>query len=722
MTYSSEVLALSPVQYLRLGEASGTVAADASTGATSGAYSASGVTYGLTGAVADANTSIVLNGAASISAGDYPADGATTFSWTGWVKPLTAGGFRTLFSKFTSNNQRFEISLGTTGNFGTDLGLVVITSFPDNATVGYVFTGDVLTLSQWSFVSIVFDGAQAAADRIRIYVNGSLQLQTVSGAPPTSLATMAVATSYIGARQGTSAYWHGGLDDVALFNSALTAGQITALYSSAVSSGPVTVTSAVVHASGAKIDLVLSASTTLFASNIAVNVNGYPMKVSDVSGSGTAWAVNLGKRWIRAGTTVAVVTGAASTAATNNSIITDAQIRYAGRQFGMFIHWNIETFLGVEWSTGAESINAFSPTQSVAAGIDQWIAAAIAADMKYMVLTSKHHGGFCLWPSVASARNLTNTTWYGSNAGVDIVRLFVDKVRAAGLGVGLYFSVWDRWWETNGTGTYAAFAQAQLTELLTNYGPIDLVWTDGWGWSAGGGVSFTTIPYATLYNTVKTLQPRCQLVVNNHLDSLSSSDILIYELGQVSNPIPAGNLYPAEVCDTIRIDNNWFWKVAADSGLTSTTILADRSTVNSRRGSYLLNCSPATDARMPDSTVNTLVDLGAGLYEAPTGNSVLAGTAAQRTVALTLTTDGTTPAANLTGLRWSFWEHPTPNAGSRPASQGGGKTTSGTGALSIAVTTRLAPGGIGWLVVTDSDGTTSQSPSAKVFSGPVTVA
>lgn len=95
---------------------------------------------------------------------------------------------------------------------------------------------------------------------------------------------------------------------------------------------------------------------------------------------------------------------------------------------------------------------------------------------------------------------------------------------------------------------------------------------------------------------------------------------------------------------------------------------------------------------------------------------------AARTVTVTLTSDGATPRASLTGLRWAFWNEPKPDLMACPADSGTGETTDGSGVLVINVASTLQPGGVGWLVVTDSDGTTTQSPEHKAFSGPVAVA
>lgn len=96
--------------------------------------------------------------------------------------------------------------------------------------------------------------------------------------------------------------------------------------------------------------------------------------------------------------------------------------------------------------------------------------------------------------------------------------------------------------------------------------------------------------------------------------------------------------------------------------------------------------------------------------------------AGTRTVTLTLTTDGSTPAASLTGLKWAWWDEPRPDLFSAPTSKGAVESTDGSGVLTITVQSALSSGGIGWLTITNSDGTTTQSPAARAFSGPVVVA
>jgi hypothetical protein len=105
------------------------------------------------------------------------------------------------------------------------------------------------------------------------------------------------------------------------------------------------------------------------------------------------------------------------------------------------------------------------------------------------------------------------------------------------------------------------------------------------------------------------------------------------------------------------------------------------------------------------------------------GSPSLSFDATTLSVTLTLTTDGTTPAASLTGLKWAFFDQATPDLFTAPTAKGSIETTNGSGVLVIPVPgTALTPGQVGWLTVTDSNGTTTQSPAHKAFSGPVTVA
>jgi Alpha-L-fucosidase len=157
-----------------------------------------------------------------------------------------------------------------------------------------------------------------------------------------------------------------------------------------------------------------------------------------------------------------------------------AQKAMVDRRFGMFIHFNMATYHDMEWVDPGQDPASFNP---VDLDCGQWADAAAAAGMTFAVLTAKHHDGFCLWPSAYTDYGVKSSSYRH-----DIVRQFVDAFRARGITPCLYFSIWDR---TQGVAAGAVtpdamrFVQGQLTELLTHYGHIPMLMTDGWSWSCG---------------------------------------------------------------------------------------------------------------------------------------------------------------------------------------------------------------------------------------------
>jgi alpha-L-fucosidase len=151
---------------------------------------------------------------------------------------------------------------------------------------------------------------------------------------------------------------------------------------------------------------------------------------------------------------------------------TPAQQRWMQLAYGMFLHFGPNTYEGKPWGDGS------FPAQKVdlrTLDTRQWAGMAAEAGMRYAVLTAKHHDGFCLWPS-----RQTDYCIRHSPGGRDVVGEFVTAFRAAGMKVGLYYSLWDRNAACYGDdAAYAAYMRDQLTELLTGYGDIVQVWFDG---------------------------------------------------------------------------------------------------------------------------------------------------------------------------------------------------------------------------------------------------
>ena len=141
-----------------------------------------------------------------------------------------------------------------------------------------------------------------------------------------------------------------------------------------------------------------------------------------------------------------------------------------------FIHFTVNTFTGNEWGDGTESPEIFNPTEL---NSEQWIKALVDGGFTNAILTAKHHDGFCLWPSKYTEHSVKNSPY--KNGKGDVVREFIDACHKYGIKPGLYLSPWDRNFKEWGTEKYNEYYANQLTELMTNYGPIYECWWDGAG-------------------------------------------------------------------------------------------------------------------------------------------------------------------------------------------------------------------------------------------------
>lgn len=272
----------------------------------------------------------------------------------------------------------------------------------------------------------------------------------------------------------------------------------------------------------------------------------------------------------------------------------------------MFIHFGILTYTG-SWSKPNLNIALFNPT-----GLDpgQWADAAVAAKMKYGVLTTRHHDGFALWPSKASDFNVAHIPWRGGKG--DVVREYVDAFRNRGLKPGLYYSIWDT---TAGvaadqlTNAKMEYVKAQITELLTNYGPIPVLVMDGWSWQMG----HNAVAYEEIRGLVKSLQPDCLLTDHTHLADPWNVDIVSFEEPKGAWA-PTGNTYPGAQGQKINATggNDWFW--APDiGGLMSTADIVTRhlQDLEPKWTNFLLNCPPNRDGKMDAAIVDRLREVGA---------------------------------------------------------------------------------------------------------------
>ncbi|MBN2296777.1 MAG: alpha-L-fucosidase [Pirellulales bacterium] len=321
--------------------------------------------------------------------------------------------------------------------------------------------------------------------------------------------------------------------------------------------------------------------------------------------------------------------GSKSTTAKTISDLAGLQKDFLTWKFGMFIHFNVATFNEREWANGYENPASFAPNKL---DCDQWVDAAAAAGMKYAVLTVKHTGGWCLWDSkYTGSHDITALTNYQDGKG-DIVREFVDACRKRGIKVGLYYCFPGNYTGRNGNpklqkgqedlhglppeakGDYTGFMKKQLSELLTRYGQIDLLWIDQYR------NPYTRNDWRNIKRHVKSHQPNCIVIANNSLD-FQETDIHGYEYPyqKIKSPEkalpPEDNKHPAEVCDILG--PSWFWNTRENEAnlKTAKDVVAILKLCNSRRTNYLLNVAPDKSGLIPVYSVERMRMIGKLLRE-----------------------------------------------------------------------------------------------------------
>ena len=329
----------------------------------------------------------------------------------------------------------------------------------------------------------------------------------------------------------------------------------------------------------------------------------------------------------------------------------ERQLRHQELEFYAFIHFTVNTFTGREWGDGTESPSIFRPDSLNA---DQWAEAVREAGMKGMILTCKHHDGFCLWPSRYTDHTVAASPF--RNGRGDIVREASDACRRAGLAFGVYLSPWDRHNPLYGTGTpYDDYFVHQLEELLTGYGEIFCVWFDGaCGEGPNGKKQF--YDWDRYYETVRRLQPNACISVcgpdvrwcgneagvtrpsewsvvpkrtrdtekiaadSQQEDSdefrqrkISASDLDLGSQAVLENE-PELIWYPAEVNTSIR--PGWFYHAEEDGQVKPLEQLVSiYENAAGGNATFLLNIPPDTDGLLHKEDVTRLRELGQYLRE-----------------------------------------------------------------------------------------------------------
>ena len=153
---------------------------------------------------------------------------------------------------------------------------------------------------------------------------------------------------------------------------------------------------------------------------------------------------------------------------------TTRQLKWHEMEQYAFVHFTVNTFTDNEWGDGSEKESVFNPT---AFDAGQIVRAAKVAELKGLILTAKHHDGFCLWPTKSTPHNISASPY--KNGKGDIVREMADACKREGLKFGVYVSPWDRNHADYGGPGYVQAYHTQIRELLTGYGPIFEMWFDG---------------------------------------------------------------------------------------------------------------------------------------------------------------------------------------------------------------------------------------------------
>lgn len=191
------------------------------------------------------------------------------------------------------------------------------------------------------------------------------------------------------------------------------------------------------------------------------------------------------------------------------AVPSERQLTYEKMEFFCFIHFTVNTFTGGEWGDGKEDVSIFNPTELDAR---QWVKTAKDAGMKGLILTCKHHDGFCLWPSKYTEHSVKSSPY--KNGKGDIVREVSEACKEFGLKFGVYLSPWDRNNSSYGKGKeYDDYYVNQLTELLTEYGELYTIWLDG-ACGEGANGKIQKYDWNRYYKVMRELQPNAVISIS----------------------------------------------------------------------------------------------------------------------------------------------------------------------------------------------------------------
>lgn len=305
---------------------------------------------------------------------------------------------------------------------------------------------------------------------------------------------------------------------------------------------------------------------------------------------------------------------------------TPPQLAWHETEFYLFFHFGPNTFTNLEWGHGTETEDLFAPT---ALDCDQWCRTAVQAGARGVVITAKHHDGFCLWPSNYSKHTVRESKWRGGRG--DVLRELSEACRRHGLKFGVYLSPWDRNHPQYGTPEYNDVYVSTLTELLTQYGELFEIWWDGANGEGPNGkrqvydfqrfekLAARLQPNAVVFSDIG---PGCRWAGNERGLILSEAnwctlDTTGFKRGEGAPPTDTLNRgnengrhwIPAE-CD-VSIRPGWFYHAEEDDKVKTPGQLFDIYLRSVGRGANLiLNVPPDRRGRIHARDSMVLVDFG----------------------------------------------------------------------------------------------------------------
>jgi alpha-L-fucosidase len=309
-------------------------------------------------------------------------------------------------------------------------------------------------------------------------------------------------------------------------------------------------------------------------------------------------------------------------------------------RFGMFIHWGIysvpagtykgQQIRGIgEWIMNSAHIpvaeyeqfaQQFNPTKFNA---DEWVSIAKNAGMKYIVITSKHHDGFCLWDSKVSNYDIMDATPFKR----DILKELSEACKKEGIKLCFYHSIMD-WHHPDAQGPFypnyndgsrsnpnfgryvETYMKPQLKELVTNYGPLGVLWFDGeWikDWTEEQGKD--------LYKYVLNLQP--DIIINNRvgkgrkgMEGLSKGKEYVGDFGTPEQQIPPRGLPGVDWETCMTMNDTWGYKSDDNNWKSNEVLIHNLADIASKGGNFLLNVGPTSEGLIPQPSIERLAAMG----------------------------------------------------------------------------------------------------------------